>query len=535
MKKIITVVCMWVVIIALTTNCAKRGTPTGGAKDTIPPVLLDANPKQGTTNFKNKSIRLTFDEFVKLKDIQKQLIVSPPLTLFPDIVPQGVPSKYFDIKISDTLKENTTYVFNFGQSVTDNNEGNPLPFFKYVFSTGSYIDSLSVRGRISDALEQKPDNFVTVMLYELNESYSDSVVFKERPLYVTNTLDSLRDFEISNVKAGKYLLRALKDKNSNYLYDQKSDKIAFWEEPISVPSDSVYELKLFKEINNYKAIRPSQVASNRIQFGYEGTLAGIEINPISPLPPDFKYAITKEPKKDTLNFWYSPVDVDSLLFTVGKEQKIDTFTVKLKKLKKDSLQIANTQSSSLSLKIPFSLSSNIPLVATDISKMKIFEKDTLSVPIDVTIKDDNRKLQFNFKVEPSQVYRLQMLPEALTDFYGVSSDTLQYTLRTKSLSDYGTIKLKLSNAKVFPIIVQITNEKGEVQDEIYAESFQSEFLFEYLDPAKYFIRIIEDVNNNRVWDTGNYLEKLQPERVLYYPTVVTVRANWVYEETFTLQ
>lgn len=191
----------------------------------------------------------------KLKDIQKQLIVSPPLTLFPDIVPQGVPSKYFDIKISDTLKENTTYVFNFGQSVTDNNEGNPLPFFKYVFSTGSYIDSLSVRGRISDALEQKPDNFVTVMLYELNESYSDSVVFKERPLYVTNTLDSLRDFEISNVKAGKYLLRALKDKNSNYLYDQKSDKIAFWEEPISVPSDSVYELKLFKEINNYKAIR----------------------------------------------------------------------------------------------------------------------------------------------------------------------------------------------------------------------------------------------------------------------------------------
>ena len=83
MKKIITVVCMWVVIIALTTNCAKRGTPTGGAKDTIPPVLLDANPKQGTTNFKNKSIRLTFDEFVKLKDIQKQLIVSPPLTLFP--------------------------------------------------------------------------------------------------------------------------------------------------------------------------------------------------------------------------------------------------------------------------------------------------------------------------------------------------------------------------------------------------------------------------------------------------------------------
>ena len=132
--------------LLLLTNCAKRGTITGGKKDTIAPKIINSLPENFTTNFKGNEIKINFDELIKVKDINKQLIISPPMKKQPIIVPQGSASKYISIKILDTLAPNTTYSFNFGQSITDNNEGNPYSQFKYVLSTGSYIDSLTVVG-----------------------------------------------------------------------------------------------------------------------------------------------------------------------------------------------------------------------------------------------------------------------------------------------------------------------------------------------------------------------------------------------------
>ena len=138
--------------ILLTLGCAKRGTITGGKKDTIAPVLKASYPKNFSSNFKGKEIKLVFDEYVKLKNVNKQLIISPPMKNQPDILPQNA-SKILTIKLKDTLKPNTTYSFNFGQSIQDNNEGNAFSQFKYVFSTGSYIDSLAIRVKVKDALE----------------------------------------------------------------------------------------------------------------------------------------------------------------------------------------------------------------------------------------------------------------------------------------------------------------------------------------------------------------------------------------------
>ncbi|MGK0252556.1 MAG: hypothetical protein ACI81G_001996, partial [Gammaproteobacteria bacterium] len=128
-------------------NCAKRGSPNGGAMDSLPPVFIKADPPNFTTNFDDTEIKIYFDEYVKLKDYQKQLIISPPLTNS-IISPQGSAAKYITIDIKDTLQPNTTYVFNFGQSIVDNNESNPYAYFKYILSTGDYIDSLSVKGDI---------------------------------------------------------------------------------------------------------------------------------------------------------------------------------------------------------------------------------------------------------------------------------------------------------------------------------------------------------------------------------------------------
>ena len=154
-------------------QCARRGSPTGGDKDTTPPVLLQAFPPSGTTNFSGKHIRLSFDEFVVTKDLRKQLIISPPMNTFPIISPTSA-SRRLDISLLDTLKPNTTYVLNFGNSIQDYNEGNPYTDFKYVFSTGATIDSLWYEGDVTDALLPEADLSVTLMLYPYNEQYKDS-------------------------------------------------------------------------------------------------------------------------------------------------------------------------------------------------------------------------------------------------------------------------------------------------------------------------------------------------------------------------
>ena len=191
-------------------NCAKRGIPDGGPKDENPPVLLNAEPEENSVNFNEDRIRLYFNEYIKLKDFRKQLVVSPPIDKsFYSISPQSGASKYIQIDIKEQLDENSTYVFNFGQSVVDNNEENKLPFFSYAFSTGEYVDSLYVSGNITSSLERKSDDFISTFLYPINENYSDSIIYNGLPNYVGSSLDST-NFKMTNLKKGKYLLLALK-------------------------------------------------------------------------------------------------------------------------------------------------------------------------------------------------------------------------------------------------------------------------------------------------------------------------------------
>ena len=148
-------------------GCAKRGTPTGGPKDTIPPLLINASPKNKSIQFKSREITLSFDEYIKLKNLDQQLIISPPLDLSElAIEPQTTISKKINIEFNDSLnlEEKTTYTFNFGSSIEDNNEGNILPFFSYTISTGDVIDSLFIKGKVSDAYSEETERYVSVYL-----------------------------------------------------------------------------------------------------------------------------------------------------------------------------------------------------------------------------------------------------------------------------------------------------------------------------------------------------------------------------------
>ena len=525
-----------VAIGAALVQCGRRGTLTGGPKDLAPPILIKAEPENMTINFKAKKIRLYFDEYIKLQDVQEQLIVSPPLKYLPDITPQGGASKYVEIKIKDTLRENTTYTFNFGQSVQDNNEGNPSSFLTYVFSTGDYIDSLEVSGVVKDAFNKKADEFISVMLYELDTAYTDSTIFKRPPNYITNTLDSTVIFTLKNLKEGKYALFALKDASKNNIFDQNSDKIAFSKDTVSLPTDSTYLLTLFKEIPNYASSVPSFASKNKIIFGYFGDDTAIEVQALTKLPDTINTLIRKENEKDSINFWFTPFEVDSLIFTVSnkKEKVIDTFTVKSRKVSLDTLVLAPNQRGSLSFNETFHISATTPMVEIDSSKMKMISKDSLDVDLKIELDTIANKVDFDFPLEPNENYSLELLPGAITDFFGETNDSLSYNLSTQSFADYGTLTVNIQGAVEYPILVQLTDTEGRMQLEIYAKEEQA-FEFSNIEPSTYLIRVIQDSNGNGKWDTGNFLKNLQPEKVKYYPEEIEIRANWEKIETFILQ
>jgi len=506
-------------------NCANRGNPDGGPKDETPPVIVKAEPDNYSTNFKGKEIKIYFDEYVKMKDLTKQLIISPPMTTQPEITPIGSASKYITIKIIDTLQPNTTYAFNFGNSITDNNEGNPYPYYRYVFSTGDYIDSLTVKGKIVDALKRKPETFVSVALYEVDSTFTDSVVYKKPPKYITNTLDSLTTFSIENIKAGKYLLVALKDNNGDNKFQQKTDQIAFYDHFIDVPTDSLYTLKLFSEELDFNATRPKLVSGEKIAFGYEGDYKDMQIAIVSDTPEEFVSRITKDEKTDTLYYWYKPrMEVDSLLFKVSKGNFEKDFTVRISEQKRDTLVIKSSPSGSIGYDEPFKISGSTPLLTFDDSKITILDKD--STKVDFTTKFDMiaNTYEINFDKTEDNAYKFQILPEAFTDFFDDKNDTLNYSIKTRKKSEFGYVRFTLNNAE-YPIIIQLTDEKGVVKYEQYSTKPEQLDFFN-LNSGKYFIRVIFDANGNKKYDAGSFLKKIQPERVVYFEMEDAIRADW---------
>jgi hypothetical protein len=520
---------MLLLLVMVLVSCAKRGSITGGLKDTLAPVLKMSFPKNFGTNFKGNEIKLTFDEYIKLKDLKKQLIISPPMKNEPLILPTNV-SKYLTIKINDTLQPNTTYSFNFGQSITDNNEGNPYNQFKYVFSTGATIDSLSIGGTVKDAYNKQVEPFVSVMLYSMDAKFKDSVVYSENPRYITNTLDSLKTFKLENLKAGNYLLVAMKDDNSNNKFNPKKDKIGFRKQYITIPNDSTFELKLFKEEIAFKSYKPVQTSGNKLLLPYEGKEKNSKIilkNKTEILPT----IITKFPKKDSLEVWFKPMKIDSLSMVVTQDKHKGNFNFKIKELKKDTLNITAVQNGVLSLRDRFTLESATPLTKIDESKIRLVNKNSVSVDFKTDYDVFNKRLHLDFKAVASENYVFMVMPGALNDYMEKTNDTLVYRLETKNIAEYGNLRVNLQNIKHFPVIVDLMDSKGDVIASEYSES-NSQIAFDLLDPAVFTLRIVYDDNKNKIWDTGNYLEKRQAEEIVYFSNEIDVRANWDVDQVF---
>ena len=521
-------------IALIIASCANRGSPSGGEKDILPPVILKSVPENYSTNFKGNEIRIYFDEYVKTKNLSRQLVISPPMNTQPNITPLGSASKYITIKIFDTLQPNTTYAFNFGNSIVDNNEENPFKYYRYVFSTGDFIDSLAVKGNIKDALKFDVDDFVSVGLYELDSTYTDSLIYKTQPNYITNTLDSTTNFTIENVKAGKYMLRALKDNNSDNKFQQKTEKIAFYETPITLPQDTskTFELQLFAEEVNYRAVKPSLVAGEKIIFGYEGDYKNTKIELLSKVTDSFKGRYYKNEKTDSLFYYYNPrLKVDSLIFKVSNRKVIDTFTVRIKDKERDSLVVNSSPKGTIGIEKDLYVSANIPFESIDETKISIRDKDSSLVAFKTEYDSLKNNYALKFKKTQDNKYKIQLLPNALTDLFENTNDTLKYSLNTQTEYQFFNSRIILENAK-YPVIVQLTDSKFEVMAEQYITEAQP-IDFRFLEPKKFYLRVIYDSNKNGKYDTGDYLKGIQPERVSYHPDIIEGTAG--FDEVTTLK
>lgn len=572
-------------ILFVTYNCANQGSLSGGPKDETPPVLLKSKPANFSKNFKGKYIELYFDEYVQLKDANKKLIISPPMEKKPNIVLKG---KSIEIEFNEDLLENTTYTLNFADAIVDNNEGNAIPQFEFVFSTGKEIDSLSFTGKVIDAFTNKPAEDVFAMLYD---NLDDSVPLKHVPFYLSRT-DENGEFKMNNMKLDTFKLFVLKDINLNYIYDTREEFIAFADSFVqfnltevyitdTTDNDSVIEtiskqyiaespiLFLFQEKDDLQYLAEDERPERyKLMFVFNRPLFDIiTINPVFYNPEGNWFIKEDFILNDTVVYWLTDtamINSDTIRFSVNYSvldssnnliYKSDTVLlryreislIRKKKRKEDidtipqieylTLSISPSSGSKLELNSNFVIEPENPISFIDTSKIHLFKiiEDTIEIEIQYNFIKHNfylRRYIVNNNWEENTVYKLFIEPGAFTDIYGLYNDTTISVSGSRSLDYYGILLLNMQNVSS-PLVIQLLNNKEILVRELFCE--QDELLkFEYIKPGNYILKLIYDDNKNKKWDTGNYLEKIQPEHVNYFLNEVTIRANWDVEQTWNI-
>lgn len=514
-------------VIVLIASCAQIVNPTGGPKDRIPPRALKYVPDSAARNFQSKEIAIFFDEYIQLKDANSQLVISPPVKVMPELRVKG---RALYIRFNDTLRSNTTYSLNFGSSIHDITEDNALDNFQYVFSTGPSIDSLSLSGKIVQAFDRKTEKGILVMLYD---DLSDSVPYKKLPAYFSKTRPD-GSYTINNIHPGAYKAFALKDANSNYTYDQ-GELVGFSSQPVTIGSmKDTLSMAVFMEKNS-KIILKKKLTQHygKMIFVFSGPVDSLQLKPLDQTFPQQRTEYSAQ--RDTVVYWYSGSEPGQVSMLVKNNNAVlDTAEMILPK-KNDTkrqrgakLELAMRASVSkaelLDVKKSITIELTNPVVSYDLSKIALTKgKDTLKFKL-TYIDSVHRKLLLDHPFAADSSYRLVFLKGAFTDMFGLTTDTMNIPFRVQPMKFYGTAKMK-ADLPAGNYIIQLLTEKDVVVREEPVKG-STTLNYELLRPGNYKIKLIYDENGNGKWDTGDYLKKIQPEKVSFYPGTINIRSNW---------
>lgn len=577
-KHFIYVVLFTALSVLFVTSCANKGQgPQGGPKDTIPPSVVKSFPSNMALNVQKNKIQIVFDENVNVKDVSNKVIISPPQQNVPSIQSYG---KAINIVLNDSLKENTTYSINFGDAIVDNNEGNILKNYIFAFSTGNTIDTLQMSGTVINAENLNPKKGIIVGIYD---DFSDSSFLKKPFLRISKT-DENGQFIIPNIKAGKYIIRALDDVNHDNTYVPGED-LAFndsvytptaqvievqdtvWKDSINIDTIKTVKkiryspekivLKFFSEnVGKRQLIKKAErVDARHFTLIFNAPLAELpEINPLNGAWME-KPLIEKNETQDTLTYWLTDKDfirkdsinlqvkyqnVDSLNRPVFTTDTLDLYVKRAKKAnpnnndeeKQEYLGIKTNIVRSYDVYKPIIINFDQPVALLDKSTIRLSQmKDTVPVKLDFDIvKEDSIGLKYKIDKHWSDetTYLLEIDSGTVQSIYGVYNNKYKADFTTKSVEDYSTLKLLLANFDS-TVVFQVITPNDVVVKTLPAKKNGTSF--EYLEPGDYYIKLFIDKNRNGKWDTGNYFKNLQPEQVFYYPKKLTLIKNWEIEET----
>ncbi len=572
-------------LVFLIASCAHRGNIGGGPKDETPPVLEKSSPLPNQLNFKGDKIVMSFDENILLEDVSNKLVVSPPMQQLPIAKAYG---KKLYVDFDEELQENTTYTFDFGDAIVDNNEKNPLGDFALAFSTGEYIDSLKISGYLLYADNLDPAVGLTLGIYKnLDDSAFTSLV----PLRIGKT-DDKGYFSIKNVAPGEYKIYALKDANNDYKFDQKAEYISFsstiispgiehvelpdttWIDSVTidtiimVPTDvyTPYDLLFtcFLEQDNRQILKNKErKLRERLDFTFrrpQEKLPEIELID-NPNPGASWYVLEANSTKDTLYYWLTDTSVylsDTLRVSLNyyKTDSNDMLTqttdtirmnfrdpnkhIRIKKKDQDLppptvfLNLNFEPNKDVHTFSRLFLTTDKPVERLNEHQFNLVKTiDSLQEAVPFEIKKINlRKYCLEAKLEYGSNYLFTIDSASCFDLYGNHNDHAEWKFNVREKESYSQIAFNITHITQHPLQVQLLSKSDEVVKTAPCKDGRA--LFEFLDPGTYYVRAFHDENGNGLWDTGEYASKRQPEAVFYLNKSISVKANWDAEEDWDM-
>lgn len=536
-------------------RCANPASPSGGPRDTIPPVLLESYPRKGATNFQDHEFTLTFSEMVAADQLSQKLITTPKSDLrFKTFTRKNV----LTIKFEGDFLDSTTYNLNFVDGVVDVTERNPVENLSIAFSTGSYIDSMKIKGVVKDLFTQEPAKKITIGLYPQTDSLD---LLKDSPLYFTTTSDS-GTFLLDYIKSSTYKLLAFKDENRNIVFDPDTESHGFLPGLISL--DSTINLK--DPINVLlQNVTPIKFINSRSIGPYVELKYNKEINSYTINPNEYQHNIIGE-NKDGIRIYRSPQTIlnDSITFILHVKDSLGNIAIDtIKNIFQDNYRKPTTYSiSTTTQQLLLSDSSSIdftfnkPSFVSDSIGISLTKDSTISVKprYKVDWNENHTKAKISLYLSSDSVIQqvINTMPkdstrqeeELLEDyrnrnynmnldiksgsFYSVEQDTSKsqtIKIRTKESKSYGTIKLQVDTDQP-SFIIQLLDKSKVAQ---YSIKNDREPVFPKVTPGNYTIRILIDTNVDDKWSVGNLLYDIPPEAIYIHPESTTVRENWVQE------
>ncbi len=524
-KKILLV---FVVSLLLLASCAIRGGgPVGGEQDMTPPKVTTEKPANRTTNFNADKIVISFDEYIELSNQAREITFTPALPQVPEIY-LARKSVYINLRKS-VLQPNTTYVIQFGQSIRDINEGNILRDYRYVFSTGSFIDSLYLGGNVISSATGKAAENVRISLYPAD--INDSAIYKTRASYFTSA-DAQGNFRIDNLPKGRYKLYALTDANQNYLLDG-DEQVGFYGSDVNIDSSISLNdpILLFPSKLGTLRLRTAYIDNRKNAFTFTQTIDSLSINQQF-VPLNSIQTFINERKDSFIlynlnvpRFTGNKISIHArsgaLILDTTLQITAGVDTGKL------SFEFLNAIHSANNLGSPLALQANYPIKTIVPANISLLEDNKPVIFKEMNFTDSSRTtIALVYPFDEEKAYSVKMKQGALVSYFNQSSDSVTHKIDLPQRRNFGLLNTRILLPKdSFYYIAQITSTSGTIN---YSRAVKDDerISIPYIAPGTYRLRLIKDDNRNGRWDTGNVLQKKLPEEIIYHTEDLNIKANW---------